>query len=340
MSDASIPFAVRVLVAMTEPLTHFTSAKSPIWWPFLVSALVVALAAFALKHGASRSAWREFRRRFLGRSLWLHQSAHADYRFYIVNVILNPFIVVPFVIGGATVAHLVEAALASAIGPVEASVLPLPAMVALYTVVFFIAYDFGRFLAHSLLHEIPLLWEFHKVHHSAEVLTPFTSFRVHPVDLLVMTCVPNLITGTVSGAAWYLAGGEIGFLTFYGLHAGIAVFNLIGNLRHWQVWISFGATLNRWLISPAHHQIHHSVEPRHVGKNRGFELAIWDRLCGTLYVPTDEEEAGFALGLGDGTDGQWHSVARLYVWPFAVAVRRVLATLRTVSRRLHGALSG
>ena len=39
-----------------------------------------------------------------------------------------------------------------------------------YTVLFFIAYDFGRFVAHSLLHDIPCLWQFHKVHHSAEVL--------------------------------------------------------------------------------------------------------------------------------------------------------------------------
>jgi hypothetical protein len=44
--------------------------------------------------------------------------------------------------------------------------------------------------------------------------------------------------------------------------------------------------------------------------------AYADRLYGTLYVPGDRHET-FRLGLGDGTEGQWYSVLRLYLWPFA-----------------------
>jgi sterol desaturase/sphingolipid hydroxylase (fatty acid hydroxylase superfamily) len=276
------------------------------------------VAAYWLGHGRSRAALGDFRRRYLSRAIWAHPSSQADYAFYIVNAALYPFIVAPLVITGAACGVFVESALVRLCGPLAVPLLGLGWARALYTVLFYVAYDFGRFFAHSLLHDVPMLWQFHKVHHSAEVLTPFTNYRAHPVELFIMAAIPNLLTGVASGIIWYVSAGEIGFYTFLGLHVGIAAFNAIGNLRHWQVWISFGPVLNRWLISPAHHQIHHSRESRHFGKNRGFELAIWDRLCGTLYVPRKEEE--FRLGLGDDSDGAWHRVGRLYGWPFRYAL--------------------
>src|SRR6185503_10340022 len=189
-----------------------------------------------------------------------------------------------------------------------------------YTIFFFVAYDFGRFVAHSLLHDVRILWEFHKVHHSAEVLTPMTTFRAHPIDLAVMYWVPTVTTGVVTWLFHRFVDAGIGFYTFLGLHIVMWLGNLIGNLRHWQVWLSYGQTLNRWLISPAHHQLHHSAEPRHWGCNRGFELAIWDRLYGTLYVPSNQPET-FRMGLGDGTDGKWNTLGRMYLWPFQLAFR-------------------
>ena len=86
------------------------------------------------------------------------------------------------------------------------------------------------------------------------------------------------------------------------------------------MWLSYGPVLGKWLISPAHHQLHHSCEPRHYGCNRGFELAVWDRLWGTLYVPPVHAEQ-FRMGLGDETDGHFHTLARMYLWPFAGAAR-------------------
>ena len=324
MADGLTPaqlFAVRALRAVVQLVTQIFDTASMVWWPFVLTAGLLALAAFWMNHGRNAKALREFRRRFLGGAIWLHQSSLADYAYYVVNGVFFSLFVVPLVIGGAAVGAAVQDVLAGWFGQRTAPLLDAWVARALYTVLFFLAYDFGRFVAHTLQHEVPLLWHFHQVHHSAEVLTPFTNYRVHPVDLLLLQIVPNLATGMVSGCVWYLSAGEIGFYTFAGLHVGIAAFNAIGNLRHWHVWVSFGPTLNRWLISPAHHQIHHSIDPRHLGKNRGFELAIWDRLFGTLYAPTVEERVTF--GLGDGTDGTWHSVATMYVRPVRDAVRHI-----------------
>jgi sterol desaturase/sphingolipid hydroxylase (fatty acid hydroxylase superfamily) len=313
--------AIRILVALFSPFVEVFSRVSPIWWPFLLSTLSVAVVVFWFRHGRGISALREFRRRFLGAATWRHPSTQADCSFYLVNGVLHSLIVGPLIVGGATIAQGVYSALMHLLGPVGPSAMGPGIGAVVYTVGFFVAYDFGRFVAHSLLHDVSLLWDFHQVHHSAEVLTPLTSYRIHPVDLFIMASVPNVMTGLVTGLVWYLSGDQIGFHTFLGLHVGIALFNSIGNLRHSQVWVSFGPTLNLWLISPAHHQIHHSREARHIGKNRGFELAIWDRLWGTLYAPVCEES--FALGLGDGTDGAWHSVGRMYAWPFRDALARL-----------------
>jgi sterol desaturase/sphingolipid hydroxylase (fatty acid hydroxylase superfamily) len=309
--------AARLLALLIDPFVQFLFSGSLFWWPYLLTTASVAVFGFWLAQGGGWATLGEFRRRYLSRRIWGHRSSQADYGYYIVNSILHPVIVVPLILSGAALGAWVAGGLAWLFGPIGAPLLGVTATRVIYTVLFFVAYDFARYLAHSLLHDVPLLWQFHKVHHSAEVLTPLTNFRAHPVELFLMAAVPNLATGLVSGVVWYLAADAIGFYTFLGAHVFMTGFNTIANLRHFQVWISFGPVLNRWFISPAHHQIHHSSDPRHFGRNRGFELAIWDRLYGTLFVPGAAEE--LRLGLGDGSDGAWHSVGRMYGWPFRYA---------------------
>lgn len=315
----------KVTYLAVKAILAFLQRDSFLYWPFLVSTLLIAMLAWRYGYasgGLSKPAsWREFFRSYFGRSLWWHPSARMDYRFYLVNAVVFPLLVGPLLFGENAVAGVLDEALEPFLGPATANAetAGVVAKVA-YTVIFFVAYDFGRFVAHSLLHDVRILWEFHKVHHSAEVLTPLTTFRAHPVDLAVMAWVPAVTTGVVTWLFHRYVDGGIGVYTFLGLHVVMWVSNLIGNLRHWQVWLSYGATLNRWLISPAHHQLHHSAEPRHWGCNRGFELAIWDRLYGTLYVPPNQPES-FRMGLGDDTDGRWVNVARLYLWPFWLLVK-------------------
>jgi sterol desaturase/sphingolipid hydroxylase (fatty acid hydroxylase superfamily) len=310
----------RALALLVDPWVQPAFQGSVFWWPYLASAFVIALAGFWLARGGGPATAAAFFRRYFSRRIWAHPSAQADYAYYMVNSVLYPFMVAPLIVSGGWLAATIARGLDAALGAPPVPALGLAAWRVLYTILFFLAYDFGRFAAHSLMHDVPLLWQFHKVHHSAEVLTPFTNFRAHPVELFVLAAVPNLVTGLVSGVVWYLAAGEIGFYSFLGAHVLMLGFNAFANLRHSPAWISFGPRLNTWFVSPAHHQIHHSREARHFGKNRGFDLALWDRMFGTLYVPGAEEE--FRLGLGDGTDGAWHAVSRLYFLPCRLALAR------------------
>ena len=45
--------------------------------------------------------------------------------------------------------------------------------------------DIGHYISHYIQHKVPFFWEFHKVHHAAEVLTPVTAFRAHPVESIL-----------------------------------------------------------------------------------------------------------------------------------------------------------
>ncbi len=309
----------RALAVLLDPWVQPAFQGSVLWWPYLASAFVVALAGYWVARGGGLATLVAFFREYFSKRIWAHPSAQADYAYYMVNSVLYPFIVAPLIVSGGWLAGEIARGLAAALGA-PPPLLGLAAWRVLYTVLFFLAYDFGRFAAHSLMHDVPFLWQFHKLHHSAEVLTPFTSFRAHPVELFVLAALPNLVTGTLSGIVWYLAAGEIGFYSFLGAHVLMLGFNAYANLRHFPVWISFGPYLNAWFVSPAHHQIHHSREPRHFGKNRGFDLAVWDRMFGTHYAPGAEEK--LTLGLGDGTDGAWHEVSRMYVWPCRLALAR------------------
>ena len=308
---------------LTRALTAFRQRESFLYWPFLLSTLAIALSLWWYRAQSARG----FAGEYLSRRVWWHRSARADYKLYLLNGLALPALFGVLLFNEAQLLAVVQSwlGITETVGGTSGSTSILAKIT--YTVVFFVALDFGRFVAHCLLHDVPLLWEFHKVHHSAEVLTPLTSYRAHPVELILMAWGPVLATAAATLAFQLAFPGTVSFYTFFGLHVLIWISNLVGNLRHSPVWLSYGPAVGRWLISPAHHQLHHSCDPKHIGCNRGFELAIWDRLYGTLFVPGLQPEA-LKLGLGDDSEHRYHSVAGMYLLPFRTAfheLRRLFA---------------
>jgi sterol desaturase/sphingolipid hydroxylase (fatty acid hydroxylase superfamily) len=193
-----------------------------------------------------------------------------------------------------------------------------------FSLLAFVVADLGFFLAHFTLHRIPLLWEFHKVHHSAPVLQPLTVLRRHPVDIVLDGAVSGAMLGPVYGVAGWLGGGALTPMTILGVNVIMFIGLTAGfNLQHSHVWLSFGP-LDQWLISPATHQLHHSANPAHHDRNFGNFLAIWDRAAGSLLRPREVgNEPALRFGLGE-PGGAWEreygSLWRLYLWPIWRAV--------------------
>ncbi len=94
------------LAYLFEAVVPFLILQSPLYWPFLVSALVVGglFWRFGRNSEGGRPGWREFRRRYLGRALWWHPSARVDYRYYLVNAVFFPIVVGPALVTGGAIA--------------------------------------------------------------------------------------------------------------------------------------------------------------------------------------------------------------------------------------------
>jgi len=127
--------------------------------------------------------------------------------------------------------------------------------------------DLSFWIAHRLFHAVPLLWQFHKIHHSSEHLDWLATYRVHPVD--------QIANATVIAVPALLMGFSPLALLIYGfVYQWHAVF-LHSNLK-----TSLGP-LEKVFTTPHFHHWHHANEPEAYDKNFGGQLIIWDRIFGT-----------------------------------------------------------
>jgi sterol desaturase/sphingolipid hydroxylase (fatty acid hydroxylase superfamily) len=163
--------------------------------------------------------------------------------------------------------------------------------------VLLIVRDFLEWGVHVLLHRVPWLWEFHKVHHSIEALDWIGSFRFHWMEIVVyrsLTYLPLILLG-IDGRV-VLANAVIG--------------TLIGHLNHANLRIDWGPL--RYVInSPRFHVWHHDRDTRgRYGTNYAIVLSVWDWIFGTAYYPDDREEPE-ALGFEGDARFPRSTLARL-----------------------------
>ena len=317
--------AVLVLVTRWRPL--LAQAHYVLLAPgsvFSVFSLVIATAVAAMVIAVQRR--RRGRRlglALLRRALWPRgffrgPSHRADFGFFALNTLATGAMIGWAVLSFSFLHSAVLHMLVARLGPAPHPALPAVAADCAMTLVLFLAYELAYWLDHYTSHHIRFFWEFHRVHHTAETLTPVTAWRVHPVELLKFGNMTMLVTAPLSATAHYALGNATNGWTLGGTNAVLIVcVCLVGHLQHSHVWIAFTGRLGRVIASPAHHQLHHSANPDHFGRNLGSMLAVFDWLFGTLLVPTRKRQA-LVYGVDSGL-AQAHTVAGTLVVPFARA---------------------
>ncbi|HHP7240445.1 MAG TPA: sterol desaturase family protein [Cyclobacteriaceae bacterium] len=143
--------------------------------------------------------------------------------------------------------------------------------------VFFIVLDFFQWSTHIALHRFPLLWKFHKVHHSVKEMGFAAHLRYHWME--------NVLYKPLKTFGVMILGG------FEPQHAYIVHFMAmaIGHLNHANIKLSYGP-LKYVFNNPVMHLWHHSKalpDNRLQGVNFGISLSLWDYLFRTNYIPED-----------------------------------------------------
>jgi sterol desaturase/sphingolipid hydroxylase (fatty acid hydroxylase superfamily) len=258
------------------------------------------------------------KRLILSPKLWLHPSAVLDYTYFIVNLAIKIFLIFPIVLSAKSITIFVYEQATYYFGLSSLHLSYLQVMV-LYTVCIFLVSDFTRYWLHRFLHTIPILWEFHKVHHSAKVLTPFTFYRVHPLENILFGFRYSLSIGLVTGVFFYLFGAVLDFYSILGVNIFVFVFNVLGsNLRHSHVKITYFAPLEKVFMSPYMHQIHHSS--KHLNKTYGGYLSLWDNWFGSLALSKNVHIKRFGLKKEQMND--YTSIGKMIFVPFNNLIKR------------------
>lgn len=257
------------------------------------------------------------------RRLMRSSSTRADLIFLFANVFVYGSIFVWAVLSSAVLAGSVAGGLVAVFGPVRPPTLPQFVLRSTVTLILFLAYELGYWIDHYLSHRLPILWEFHKVHHSASVLTPLTVWRVHPVDSLVFYNILAIVMGLANAFVIYAFGASQNGYSIAGNNLLLVLFiHAYIHLQHSQLWVAFRGLAGRIFMSPAHHQIHHSMNPKHFNSNFGASLAIWDWLFTTLQIPARDPEH-LKFGVADGGRDP-NTIAELSIAP----ILRAQAILR------------
>lgn len=169
-----------------------------------------------------------------------------------------------------------------------------------------LAIDFVMYWLHRAYHGVNFLWRFHKIHHSDQALDLSSTFRTHPVEVLITL-------GVRAGLVVLLGAPLIGVILYQIVLAIMAMF-IHSNLRIWQ---PLDQALGLLLITPSRHRLHHDSDPGLMNSNFGLVLSIWDRLFGTLtsapLIAAQQADTG-SVGLRDA--GGAHGLAGLLIAPF------------------------
>ncbi len=142
--------------------------------------------------------------------------------------------------------------------------------------------EIGTYWGHRWMHEVPFLWRFHAIHHSAEQIDWLVNTRAHPFDLAFPRFC-GFILMYIFGLAQPMAGSVDWVASLVIIVGTIWGFFIHSNIRWRFGWLE-------WFIStPAFHHWHHTLDsPEVINKNYSAMFPWVDRLFGTYHLPKQQ----------------------------------------------------
>ncbi|MFT4862029.1 MAG: sterol desaturase/sphingolipid hydroxylase (fatty acid hydroxylase superfamily) [Pseudohongiellaceae bacterium] len=170
---------------------------------------------------------------------------------------------------------------------------------------FILLFDLTIYWQHRVFHMVPVLWRFHRVHHTDENYDLTTGSRFHPISILIST------------------GLKIGLVIVFGappiaILAAEIILNLTSMFNHSNIYLpqQVDRVLRKLVVTPDMHRIHHSQDDIEHNRNFGFNFSFWDRLFGSYAQDPKQAHEDMAIGITGFEGSVTRSLLPLFLQPF------------------------
>lgn len=170
-------------------------------------------------------------------------------------------------------------------------------------VIAFVLFDAWMYVWHRANHEIPLLWRFHRVHHTDPAMDSTTALRFHPGEIVLSTLLNCLVLAALGAGIAVLAAYKVVMIAVIQFHHS--------NVRVPQ---ALDRRLGLIIVPPSMHRVHHSHLRAETDSNYGTIFPFWDRLLGSYRTRSDYSNIRFGVGAYDSVE--WQNPLRLLAMPF------------------------
>jgi sterol desaturase/sphingolipid hydroxylase (fatty acid hydroxylase superfamily) len=167
----------------------------------------------------------------------------------------------------------------------------------------FLILDYLNYVWHALNHQVPVLWRFHVVHHTDRDLDVSTAIRFHAGELLTSVIF--------RGLAVLITGASPEMVLIYEI-----CFEAATQFHHsnWRLPRQFELLLNKLIVTPRMHGIHHSIVSKETDSNFSVIFSFWDRIHGTLRLNKKQRE--IIIGAPGFPPNHSFSILQLLKLPF------------------------
>lgn len=185
------------------------------------------------------------------------------------------------------------------------SVASLPIPIFLNVAIAFLLIDLFHYLSHRLHHKVPILWRFHRLHHSDKKVDVLTTFLHHPFEIIS--------TFLVNVTCYVLLDIPVIIILVYALFSAVH-----SPFTHTTMLLpeKLARFLSYFIITPNFHRLHHSLDVKEGNSNFGIVFPFWDKLFGTCCYVSNRAVSEIKFGVSADKSPQLLSLKELLVNPF------------------------
>lgn len=162
--------------------------------------------------------------------------------------------------------------------------------------------DGWMYLWHRANHVVPMLWRFHRTHHSDNRMDVTTATRFHIGEHAGAVALRLVLIPLLGFEVWHVVAYDLLVIVVIQFHhADIS----LGQLDRW---------LRVVIVTPDMHKIHHSRWKPETDSNYSTVFSLWDHIARTFRMRSNPQTIEF--GLHEFDEPRWHSMLGMLRTPF------------------------